>query len=297
MNRHYLFIMAAASLWGSIGIFIKTLTAAGFSPMQLVTFRTLISMTLIFLFLLWKDPQKLKIRLRDIWMFIGTGLFSFVFFNYFYFISVQRNGLSVASVLLYTAPFFVFLLSVLLFREKVTPLKVGTLILALTGCLLVSGALENQSGMMDLFGLLAGVLSGLGYGLYSIFGKFALGRYDTVTITFYTFLFGTLGAFPLAGMGQVPAMIDSFSILINILLLAVLITILPFSLYTLGLSGTEPSKAAVLATVEPLVATFFGLLLYQESLGLMKALGILAVIGAAVIINLQPGERRLEPHE
>jgi drug/metabolite transporter (DMT)-like permease len=287
-------IMAAASLWGSIGIFIKNLTAAGFSPMQLVAFRTLISMTLIFLFLLWKAPEKLKIRWQDSWMFIGTGLFSFVFFNYFYFISVQRNGLSVASVLLYTAPVFVFLLSVLLFRERVTPLKVTTLILAVIGCLLVSGALEKDTGMLDLFGILAGVLSGLGYGLYSIFGKFALTRYDAVTITFYTFLFGTLGAFPLAGMNRVPGLIDSFGLLANILILAVLITILPFTLYTMGLSGTEPSKASVLATVEPLVATFFGLLLYQESLGVLKFFGILAVIGAALIINLQPKERRLD---
>ncbi len=115
-----------------------------------------------------------------------------------------------------------------------------------------------------------------------------------MTITFYTFLFGTLGAFPLAGMGQAPGLIDSFSVLANILILAILITILPFTLYTLGLAGTEPSKASVLATVEPLVATFFGLLLYQESLGLMKVLGILAVIGAALIINLQPAERRLD---
>ena len=294
MNRHYLMIMAAASLWGSIGIFIKNLTAAGFSPMQLVTFRTLISMTLIFLFLLWKAPEKLKIRWQDSWMFIGTGLFSFVFFNYFYFISVQRNGLSVASVLLYTAPVFVFLLSVLLFRERVSPLKVITLILAVIGCLLVSGALERDTGMLDLFGILAGVLSGLGYGLYSIFGKFALARYEPVTITFYTFLFGTLGAFPLAGMGQVPGLIDSFDLLANILILAILITILPFTLYTLGLAGTEPSKASVLATVEPLVATFFGMLLYQESLGLIKMFGILSVIGAALIINLQPAERRLD---
>jgi len=294
MNRHYLMIMAAASLWGSIGIFIKNLTVAGFSPMQLVTFRTLISMTLIFLFLLWKAPEKMKIRWQDSWMFIGTGLFSFVFFNYFYFISVQRNGLSVASVLLYTAPVFVFLLSVLLFRERVSTLKVITLILAVIGCLLVSGALERDAGTMDLFGILAGVLSGLGYGLYSIFGKFALARYEPVTITFYTFLFGTLGAFPLADMGQVPGLIDSFPVLVNILILAVLITILPFTLYTLGLAGTEPSKASVLATVEPLVATFFGMLLYQESLGLLKIFGILSVIGAALIINLQPAERRTD---
>lgn len=297
MNKHYVYIIIAASLWGTIGIIVKNFYAAGFSPIQLVTFRTLIGASCIFVYLALRDREKLKISFRDWWLFIGTGIISFVFFNICYFISVERNGLSVASVLLYTAPAFVFLLSVMIFKESVTKIKIFALVLALTGCTFVSGALEGSGGSMDLYGIFAGILAGFGYGLYSIFAKLALKKYDTVTVTFYTFLFGAIGALPFARMGEVPGMITSGAVAMNIVLLAVIITILPFTLYTKGLSGVEPSKASILATIEPIVATIFGVVLFQEEMTLLKISGILLVIGAAIMINLTSQTSRGEIHE
>lgn len=288
MNRYYLYIVIAASLWGSIGIIVKYFYAAGFSPIQLVTFRAFIGGALIFIYLITKDPSKLKIRLKDTWMFFGTGIISFLFFNICYFIAVEKTGLSVASVLLYTSPGFVFILSVMVFKEVITKRKMLALGLAFTGCLLVSGVFQGSGTVLDGAGILAGILAGFGYGLYSIFGKLALARYDTITVTFYTFAFASLGAIPFAKMEEVPALITNGGMAVNIIILAVVITILPFSLYTKGLSKVEASRASILATIEPVVATIFGLILFSEQLTLMKIAGICAVIGGAIIINLKP---------
>jgi len=256
MNKYYLYIIIAASLWGTIGIIVKSFYAAGFSPIQLVCFRTFIGSILIFIYLISKDKSKLKIRLNDIWMFLGTGIISFAFFNVCYFIAVAKTGLSVASVLLYTAPGFVLILSVIVFKEKITKVKIMALCLAFLGCLLVSGIFQNSDTSLDLTGIMIGILAGFGYGLYSIFGKIALSRYDTLAITFYTFLFGFIGS-------------------------------MPFALYTKGLSKVEPSRASILATIEPVVATIFGVILFNEALTFIKILGIASVIGASIIISLK----------
>ncbi len=288
MNKYYIYIIISASLWGTIGIIVKSFYAAGFSPIQLVFFRTFIGVLFIFSYLIVKDKSKLKIRLKDTWMFFGTGIISFAFFNVCYFIAVEKTGLSVASVLLYTAPGFVFILSVIIFKEKITKVKMMALGLAFFGCLLVSGVLQNSDYTLDLTGIMIGVLAGFGYGLYSIFGKIALSKYAPITVTFYTFTFAFLGAMPFARVTEIPSMVTSGEIAIKILLLAVIITILPFALYTKGLSNVEPSRASILATIEPVVATIFGVLLFNEVITFIKILGIASVICAAVIISLKP---------
>ena len=288
MNKYYLYIIIAASLWGSIGIIVKNFYAAGFSPIQLVTFRTLIGSGLIFIYLITKDRNKLKIRLKDTWLFFGTGIISFAFFNVCYFIAVEKTGLSVASVLLYTAPVFVFILSVIVFKEVITKTKLLALCLALSGCVLVSGVLQNSGTPINSYGILAGIFAGFGYGLYSIFAKVALSRYDSLTVTFYTLAFGFFGTLPFARIMEIPSLITSGDIAVKILVLAVVITILPFALYTKGLSMVEPSRASILATIEPVVATIFGVLLFSEELTGIKILGISSVISAAILININP---------
>ena len=285
MNKYYLYIIIAASLWGSIGIIVKSFYALGFTPVQLVVFRTFIGGIFLLVYLLIKDKKKLIINPKDSWMFVGTGLFSFVFFNISYFISVERSGMSVASVLLYTAPTFVLILSFLIFKESITRIKAAAILLAFLGCLFVSGAFE-ESIPIDYTGILSGVISGFGYALYSIFGKIALRKYSTITVITYTFLFGSIGAMPFADVISLPALITGSSTAISIVVLAIFITVVPFMLYTKGLSEVEASRASILATIEPVVATILGVLIYFEPLSFLKILGILLVIGAAILVNL-----------
>lgn len=287
MNKYYLYILIAASCWGSIGIIVKGFYTAGFTPIQLVCFRTFLGAVFIFSYLILKDRSKLKIRLKDTWMFIGTGIISFTFFNVCYFIAVEKTGLSVASVLLYTAPGFVFILSVIIFKEKITKVKMLALFLAFFGCLLVSGVFHSTESSLNIYGIIVGVLAGFGYGLYSIFGKIALSKYDTLTVTFYTFVFGFISSIPFSTVTEIPVMLMSGKIPVNIILLAIVITTLPFALYTKGLSKVEASKASILATVEPVVATILGAVFFSEALTLIKILGIASVLSASVLINLK----------
>ena len=169
-------IAAAGVLWGLLGIFVRHLNARGLASMDLV----------LFIGLLIFDRKKMKIRLRDFWCFLGTGIGSIVFFNYCYFTAVRMMSLAAAAVLLYTAPAFVMLMSAVLFREKMTGRRVLSVLLTFAGCACVTGLAGSG---ISAGGILVGLGAGFGYALYTIFGHYAIERgYDSLTITFYTFL-------------------------------------------------------------------------------------------------------------
>ena len=106
LQSAYISIISGASLWGLIALFFKFLTACGFSPLQIVALRVLFAAVLMTAVIFKIDPKLLKICWRDSWLFIGTGIFSLVFFNYCYFRSIESSSISIAVLLLYTAPVF-----------------------------------------------------------------------------------------------------------------------------------------------------------------------------------------------
>lgn len=277
-------VFLGASLWGCIGVFARSLTAAGFTPVQTVALRAVLTALMLFVYLLVFHRDWLKIRLRDLWIFLGTGLCSFVFFNTCYMNSIEENSLSVACILMYTSPFWVLFLSALLFREKLTARKLISLVIVFAGCVLVC---VSPSLRLSGIGLLYGLLSGFGYALYSIFGKFAAGKYHPLTITFYTFLFAAVGILPFCGLPALCRLVCQPANWGWILGIAVINTVLPYLLYTYGLSKTTPGKAAVIAIVEPVVASLTGVLAFGETMGWPGVAGIALVVLGLCILEIR----------
>ena len=284
-KKAYLFIVSAAALWGCIGVFLKLLTAGGLSSMQSVAVRCATAALLYFLWLLKKDPSALKIRPRDCIYFVGTGLCSLLFFNWCYFNTIRTSSLSVAAVLLYTAPVFVMLMSAIFFRESITRQKIISLLLTFLGCMLVTGVLPMGAGSISVETILFGLGSGFGYALYTIFGKFALAKYPSSTVTFYTFLFAALGSLPLSGLLRTPQLLLDWRIGVGGLCIGIFCCILPYLLYTEGLLHAQAGKAAILATIEPFVAAFIGIVFFRESVTLFKLMGMAAIFSAILLLN------------
>ena len=277
-------ILLAASGWGLIGVFSRPLSAAGLSSVQMTFIRSIIVTIGMGLLLLIKDRTLFLIKLKDFWLFLGTGIISIVFFNVCYFSAIGMTTLATASILLYTAPCFVMLMSAVFFKEKVTVQKLAALVLAFLGCMLVSGF---AGGEISPIALLIGIGSGLGYASYSIFGKVALQKYHTFTVIFYTFLVSSVCLLPFAGLTGV---ITAFSTDIQTVLLAlglgIISTFMPYICYTAGLQHVEAGKASVLAFAEPMVATIAGILLFHEQLHLKNAVGIGLIFGAIILLNI-----------
>lgn len=285
-SRSCLYIIAAAALWGLIGIFVKIIAAQGFTSMQIVALRSLASAACITLVILYKSIDSLRINFKDCWMFVGTGIFSLAFFNFCYFNCIQRSSLAAAALLLYTAPIFVMLMSLLFFGEKFTTKKAIALVATFSGCACVTGAFSGSVSLTG-HGLAYGLASGFGYALYSIFGKFAVQKYSSLTITAYTFYFSLLAAVPLAAFDSAAiAKIDCVTIL-GSLGLGLVCAVIPYLLYTKGLEKIDPGQASILATIEPFVAAAVGMLLFAEPMTMNKAVGMLLIFCSIIILNVK----------
>ena len=284
--NHTLAILLAGCLWGFMGLFTRNLYALGFDAPGALIVRCGLAAVLFAALLLLKDPKRFRIRLRDLWCFLGVGLCSLLFFTWCYFQCIRLTSLSMAAVLLYTAPSNVMVLSLFLFREKLTSIKIVALLLAFAGCCLVSGI---GSGEVNVPGVLFGLGAGLGYALYSIFARYALLRgYDSGTISFYAMLIATVGAVLIWGGGEpVRLMCSSLPAALWCVATGLFSCFLPYLLYTFGLSGTETGKAAVMASTEPVVATIVGAALFDEALTVKSALGVLLVLAAIAALNLK----------
>ncbi len=284
--RSLVYILTAGVLWGIISIFVSRLQAAGFASLEVVALRALSAAGFLFIWILCRHPSGFRIELRDILVFLGTGIGSIVFFNYCYFHAIQLiGGAAVPALLLYTAPAFVLLLSAIFFKERVTKGKALALLVILFGLSLVTGVWGGGEAI-SLPALLLGLGSGLGYALYSIFGKSVVGKYRAETITFYTFLVAAIASTLFSSV--IPHAIGLLSpdVVLSTVCLGLFCTALPFFLYTAGLSGMEAGRASLAATIEPVAAALTGVLYFGERISPAEGIGMLLVLLAILSLNL-----------
>ena len=277
-------ILAAGTLWGTMGIFVRHLQSRGLSSLEIGTLRTLMGVLITGVYLFLRHRSLLKIRLKDLWCFLGTGIVSLFFMNLTYFTAMKHTSLAVAGVLLYTAPIFVMLLSAALFREKITRKKLLALALAFFGCVLVSGL--GSDSRVSLPGLLFGLGAGISYAMYSIFGRYAIRRgYGSWTMTFYTFLFcSVLNVFLCDWQLVLPVAAEPVELL-WIAALGLVTAFGPYVLYSLGLESMDNGRASILASIEPVVAAVISVVIFREALSLIAALGIALVLSAILILS------------
>ena len=137
-------------MWGSGGVFVRRFDAMGMDNFTMLFTRIIVSVTLLGIGLFLYDRSLLKIRLRDLWVFLGGGILGMFGINLTYNEAIGHGTLALASVLLSMSPLFVVTFSVLFFHEKMTLQKGICMAVALLGCVLVSGVLENISGSPSL---------------------------------------------------------------------------------------------------------------------------------------------------
>ena len=280
-------VLAAGCLWGCMGILVRTMNEGGFDSLEVTAFRAFVTTITMGSWMLLYRRNELKIKRGDIWCFLGTGVLSVAFFNVCYFTCMNYTTLSVAAILLYTAPAFVMVMSAVLFREKLTVNKLAALILAFTGCVFVSGGFSPDS--MGAIGLLTGLGAGFGYALYSIFGRYALQKgYSTYTITVYTFLFAFLGTLPFMKPNHFwRCLSGGEGNLLFAIMMAFLTTVVAYLLYTYGLKGMDNGKASIIASIEPVVASLVSVLLYKEEISSMGIIGMLFVLVSCALVGLK----------
>lgn len=280
-----LFVVVSAVLWGMISLVTRPLAEMGFSAVQMTVVRSLLTVIIMAVVLVIKDKSLFRIELKDIPIFIGTGIISFLFFNFCYMNSIKENSVSVAAMLLYTSPIWITILSRIIFKEKITLVKILSLVGAVVGTALLT---LSQQVSTSPIGLLYGIGSGFGYALYTIFGKFAGKKYSFLTTVFYTFVFSTIGGIPLCNpVGLVENVVLNPNSIIYFLVCSVFMTVLPYIFYTFGMLKISAGKAGIIAIAEPVVASVVGVIAFSEGIGVVGVIGILVVIASLVVLELK----------
>ena len=282
-RNSYILVILAGFFWGLIGLLFRLLEAAGITSLEGMLMRLGFAALIVGAFLTVRDRGAFRIRLKDLWCLCGAGISCLAMFAC-YFKALTYTTLAVAGVLLYTAPAFVVLFSAVLFKEKITARKVVALAAIFGGCLCCGGVLGGAQSLTAA-GFFIGVASGVAYSLYTIFSRFSTQRgYSAYTITFYAMAFGTLGALFIVDLPGLAVKMTP-SVLLLGLAIGFFCSALPYLLYTTGMRGIENGEAAMLATVEPVVAALVGVVLLGEAMTFGIAFGVVLVILGIIVMN------------
>lgn len=288
MNKFaYLLPIMSGVCFGSIGIFIRFFSEAGFNNMAILTTRNAISALILFLFMFIYDRNLLKCRVRDLPILLGGGFIGMTLTNVFYNLAVLNLSLGFAGVLIGLSPVYVVFIAAFLFRERVTTRKLLGMVLAVIGVVMVSGVIDNGITFTAL-GLASGLLSGLFYGMTSIFTKIAIGRgYNGLTITFYAVLITAITTAPFANWETVAAYTAAAPVSHMLLMIAhaVIGAALPYLMLNVSLKHIEAGKASILTSSEPVSAMLFGAFVYGEKLTIISVAGMVIAVTAFGIIS------------
>ena len=108
--------------FGSAGIFVRDLSKT-MNSTTIISSRIIYAVIILGLWILISSPEYLKIKLKDIWIFIGAGILGTLGLNICYNFSINELTLSLSAVLLSLAPIFVIILAFFFFHESITVKK------------------------------------------------------------------------------------------------------------------------------------------------------------------------------
>ncbi len=290
MLRGYLLVLAAAALWGGLGPLSKYIFAQGVTPMETAFWRAALAWVM-FAAHAAKDNQ-LKVAWRDLPVVLLFGALCVSVFYGSYQLAIDRLGAALASVLLYTAPAWVAVLARVFLQESLSPMKIACVALTVVGVAGVSldSTFSGHSGInVTPLGVVLGLTAGLTYALYYIFGKRFLTRYATPTLFLYSLPLGAALLAPAIDFQH-----KTPQAWVGLLLLAALSTYGAYSVYYAGLKNLEATRAAVLATLEPVIAAVLAYFWWGESFSLLGYAGS-GLILAAVLLTVHDARRRSSP--
>lgn len=290
-----IFPIFSGIFFGSGGIFIRRLIEMGIDSYSIVFLRVFIALPILILWLFFTDKKLFYIKLKDTWIFFGSGVLGTLGLNLSYNYSITELSLSLSAILLSLAPIFVVIFSFFLFKEKITSIKIWCMILAIVGSILASGVFEDMTTMHWSFkGIIVGLFAAIFYSLYSIFSKIAMEKkYDALTITLYSTLAITIVLFPLNDWKYVKEIlsINPLNMSIFMILHSLCTCIFPYALYTIALNHMDAGKASILCSCEPIAATIFGLLFYNEVPTLLSLVGLVIVLIALGVLSLKKNSK------
>ena len=300
LTRGYLICLAGTVFLAFTAIFIRYLTVQfGIPPLVLAFWRDLFVVIALglALALFWRDL--LHIDRKQVAFFAAYGLI-LALFNSLWTVSVALNGAAVSTVLAYSSVAYTAILGRIIFAERLDGVKIFIILLSLAGCVLVSGAYNLDALQLNWLGIIAGLLTGLGYAGYTLMGRASAKRQISPwTAMLYSFGFATLillgfnflPGSETSGLGSANLFWLGGSLVgwIVLITLAVVPTMGGFGFYLVSLTYLPASVANLIATLEPVITAALAYLLLGEQLSGMQLIGGAFILASVVILRINEG--------
>ena len=276
--------------WGGGGIFIRRLMELNINSFTVVSSRVIVASIIFFICVFLYDRSLIKIKLKDLWIFVSAGILGILGLNICYNEAVKQLSLSLSAVLLSLSPIFVLIFANIFFKEKITVKKIVCMILALLGCFFASGVLEtNETMRWTYFGIFIGFLGAFFYGLYSIFSKLAIIKnYNTLTVTLYALISIAIISLPFTDWKALSNVVveNGSGMLVFMLFHSLCTSVFPYAFFTIALGHMDAGKASILASGEPIAAMFFGIFFYHEIPTVLSVIGVLLTLTALTLLSI-----------
>jgi drug/metabolite transporter (DMT)-like permease len=272
-----LFVVISAIAFGAIPVFARAAYDAGSDPISVLFFRfSIASIVMIPFIAVQKIPFPRGRFLLGLMLMGGIG---YVGQSFCYFTALTMASAGLVAILLYLYPAIVVILSSLLFKERITGLKVSALILALTGTVLTIGL----GGGGSLLGIALAMTAPLIYSAYILAGSKITKEVEilsssTVVMISASFVFGALIA--VKGL-NVPQTLMGWG---GVLAIALISTVIAIIAFFAGLKRVGPTNASMLSTFEPVTTVVLAAIVFGEEIGFMRVVGGVLILMAVIVL-------------
>lgn len=284
--RGYALVLLAASLWATLGIIYKYLaTSYGLPPLAVAGLRAGLGGLMLLAGLLILRPGSLRLNRRALQIALLYGVFGIALFYATYINAILSLGVAVAAVLLYTAPVWVAVIAWRFLGEKLTRAHLVALLLTLSGSALVAQIYQPGLLRLNAMGIVWGLLSGLTYGLWSVFNKIGVRHTDPWTLQCYGMLVGSVVLLVLQPLQPLAGALHNSATIFWLLLLALGPTVGASVAYAAGVRSVPVSVASLIATLEPVLAALLAYLVFGETLSAGQIAGGVLILAAVWLIR------------
>lgn len=285
--RGYAEAVGAATLWGSSGIFAVTLFRLGIPPESLALLRPLVGTLILLAIVAVRAPGSLRVDRRGLLVLAGGGGVAVGVFQIAYQLSTDAVGVPSTVALLYLAPAVVAAASGPLLGEWPDRTRIALLVVTLTGVWLSVLGAENVTAEFGSAGIGWGVLAGVSYGAYTLFGRHASPRYGAIPTVVYSTLGSCIFLAAIVPLVSGPVVLPASGAAWALLAVFGLLTIaVAHFLFFDALAHIDASRASIATAVEPVVAAILATLLLGQGLAPLGWVGISLVVAGVAGVGI-----------
>ena len=273
------------SLYGALGLFSRHFADLGFDSFEISFLRTAVIIVVVLPIMLILDRDELKVGIRGLLLFLSFSIFK-LGSDVLFFYAINTTTMSMATMLQMTFPYYVLILSFILFKEAITAKKLIAMALAFIGCTLITGGIFVE-GDAASEGIVAALVSGLAIGIYVLGGTISYRKgYKPAAYMLYCAIFGNLLILPFVDLALVGETVIDINQIGYVLGLGVLVSLIPLYLEAWSAKYILPTTISVVGLLEIVSASIIGMLVFDEVLGLKDVAGIALVIFSIFLINV-----------